>query len=117
MPFVNEKQPGQNTITVDRERNVKLIHHFPMPESPYQLELLVGEKRIMIDVIENTPILGQPKLDVYWKILRIYINDTTRSQKDVIISLIKEALSVYGSYGSLDKVNSVSVDFTQTHWE
>lgn len=117
MPFVNEKQPGQNTITVDRERNITLINRRLSPEFPHRLELLWNEKKIMLDVVDDTRFLGLPNLDVRWKILRIYSPPEFLSRKDEIILLLKEALKTYGRNGSLDNVSSVSVDFTQAHWE
>jgi hypothetical protein len=53
---------------------------------------------------------------IAWKILRIFTYKEFGMGNEQIIKALTEALDVYGEYGKRDRVNSVTVDFTQAYW-
>jgi len=120
MAFVNEwrmNDKGLNDlITVDRDRNAELIHHFPKPEFSYQLELRVAGNKILLDVEKHAPIIGSAKIDINWNVKRAYGDQDLLSAPDRVQKLVTEALNVYGNHGYSDDVGAITVDFSKTQW-
>lgn len=122
MVYVNERIPdnrsvtGTSLVTINKEQGV-MLQYFPgMPESSERLELTFNQRTLKIDVTLCNPALGKTKKDIAWKVLRIFTYKEFGMGNEQIIKVLTEALDVYGEYGKRDRVNSVTVDFTQAYW-
>ena len=120
MAFVNEWRINdkglKRLVTVDASRDIQLIYRPGSPEIPHQMEMIWGNKKIMIDVLDDTRFLINPKRDVVWKILQVHIGDDLMPMREEITNIVNDALEVRGSSGQPEKTNSVTVDFSKTQW-
>lgn len=109
--------PAGRSYMTDPERGITLIDKPNPPELPYELELNVGDKKIIFEVELGD--LGRQKnntVDVYWNVLRGYGDRNLLERKDELIKVVREALEVRGWYGKPERTNSVTVDFNHTVW-
>ena len=120
MAFVNEWRINdkglKRLVTVDASRDIQLIYRPGSPEIPHQMEMIWGNKKIMIDVLDDTRFLINPKRDVVWKILQVHIGDDLMPMREEITNIVNEALEVRGNRGKPENTNSVTVDFSKTQW-
>jgi len=116
MTFRVEKPIGENAFVVDDLTGAKLINRRSSPEMPHQLDLIFGGKIITMDVSDNVKFLADEKIEVSWKILRVYDENSAPDYKEEISSLVARALEAYGRGGQRERVKKVTVDFSKTQW-